>query len=242
MFRLAALNDGWAERIKRTPEEENTAEETEGEESKSSWFRRLFGSDEESDEDEENDLSLSNFIKKMLDTMKDSYQPKSIRVRPLTHLARFTLNKHARKQDIKNKMRELTKKRSHDENEKKSVSEKLDSLNWGSDAAWLALMDECFEKEVGEFTYKVCIGGEAKQGNTKLGKFQKWDGETMVYENGAKCWNGPKRSIQVKVRCGPETKLLSVEEPSMCVYVSELETPAACVFSSSTTNEPHNEL
>merc|ERR1712146_696624 len=98
----------------------------------------------------------------------------------------------------------------HDENEKKAVSEKLDSLNWGSDAAWLALMDECFEKEVGEFTYKVCIGGEAKQGNTKLGKFEKWDGETMVYEKGAKCWNGPKRSIQVKVRCGPETKLLSV--------------------------------
>ena len=94
VFRLAALNDGWAERIKRTSEEENTTEETEGEESLSSWFRRLFGSDEESDEDEENNTSLSNFIKKMLDTMKDSYQPRSVKVRPLYSFSRFTQNNH----------------------------------------------------------------------------------------------------------------------------------------------------
>ena len=92
VFRLAALNDGWAERIKRTSEEENTTEETEGE--VSSWFRRLFGSDEESDEDEENNTSLSNFIKKMLDTMKDSYQPRSVKVRPLYSFSRFTQNNH----------------------------------------------------------------------------------------------------------------------------------------------------
>jgi len=225
VFKLASLNDGWAERIKRN----RTLEESGMEES--SWFDRYFGSSNEKEEESEkknNDDNKNNLAKTVgaiLNTMSDSFEPNAV-------------------SKIKNKIRELDKKKIHTTNEKNSNTEKLESTNWGSDNVWLALLDECFELKSGEFTYKICIGGEARQGTTKLGDFKKWEGsyETMVYENGEKCWKGPKRSIRVKVRCGPETKLLSVEEPEMCVYASEFETPAACGTSTRLNDSEHSEL
>ena len=82
VFRLAALNDGWAEQIKRTSVEEKM-DETGNNDGESSWFGRIFVSNEESDEDEkdENERSLSKSIETMLNTMNDSYQPKSVIVR-----------------------------------------------------------------------------------------------------------------------------------------------------------------
>jgi len=50
----------------------------------------------------------------------------------------------------------------------------------------------------------------------------------MKWENGAKCWNGPKRSATVYVTCGPETKLISADEPDTCCYVFEIESHIAC--------------
>ena len=47
---------------------------------------------------------------------------------------------------------------------------------------------------------------------------------------GAQCWQGPARSMSVALECGAETQLLSVEEPSRCVYVSRMSTPAMCTF------------
>jgi len=225
VFKLASLNDGWAERIKRN----RTLEESGMEES--SWFDRYFGSSNEKEEESEkknnddNKNNLAKTVEAILNTMSDSFEPNAV-------------------SKIKNKIRELDKKKIHTTNEKNSNTEKLESTNWGSDNVWLALLDECFELKSGEFTYKICIGGEARQGTTKLGDFKKWEGsyETMVYENGEKCWKGPKRSIRVKVRCGPETKLLSVEEPEMCVYASEFETPAACGTSTRLNDSEHSEL
>ena len=54
----------------------------------------------------------------------------------------------------------------------------------------------------------------------------------MRFAGGAKCWNGPKRSLTVTVRCGVENRMATVIEPSMCTYTAEFETPAACAFSS----------
>lgn len=50
----------------------------------------------------------------------------------------------------------------------------------------------------------------------------------MKWENGAKCWNGPKRSATVYMTCGREHKIISANEPDTCRYVFEMETYLAC--------------
>ena len=82
--------------------------------------------------------------------------------------------------------------------------------------------------------------GTAKQkdgkSNTSLGKFDKFeyverDGvstRVLKWTNGQKCWNGPKRSATVEMTCGPETKLISANEPDTCRYVFEMECHLAC--------------
>jgi len=107
----------------------------------------------------------------------------------------------------------------------------LDSTDFGPDFEWLALKDQCVSKHEGEFEYKVCIGTNAMQGSTSLGKFKGWaEGgyKTMLYEDGTRCWNGPARSIKVHVSCGTSNKILTVDEPNMCTYVAKMESPAAC--------------
>jgi len=51
---------------------------------------------------------------------------------------------------------------------------------------------------------------------------------TMRFAGGQQCWNGPPRSLTLAVRCGEETRLSGVTEPSRCEYEALLETPAAC--------------
>ncbi|PPD90317.1 hypothetical protein GOBAR_DD12747 [Gossypium barbadense] len=38
----------------------------------------------------------------------------------------------------------------------------------------------------------------------------------MLFTNGEGCWNGPDRSLKVKLRCGLKTELTGVDEPSRC--------------------------
>lgn len=53
-------------------------------------------------------------------------------------------------------------------------------------------------------------------------------GDTLVFDKGQKCWNGPARSLRVALACGPEDELSAVAEPETCTYTAVLETPAAC--------------
>ncbi|CAK7339066.1 unnamed protein product [Dovyalis caffra] len=51
----------------------------------------------------------------------------------------------------------------------------------------------------------------------------------MVFSNGDKCWNGPDRSMKVRLRCGLSNEVTDVDEPSRCEYVALLSTPALCL-------------
>ncbi|MBA0577410.1 hypothetical protein Golob_000090, partial [Gossypium lobatum] len=51
----------------------------------------------------------------------------------------------------------------------------------------------------------------------------------MVFSNGENCWNGPDRSMKVKLRCGLKNEITDVDEPSRCEYVAVLSTPAVCL-------------
>ncbi|AGO14035.1 AaceriAGR178Wp [[Ashbya] aceris (nom. inval.)] len=56
------------------------------------------------------------------------------------------------------------------------------------------------------------------------------NGLLLSYANGHKCWNGPYRSAEVFVLCGPEYKLTAVHEPSTCRYHFELSGPLGCAL------------
>ena len=119
----------------------------------------------------------------------------------------------------------------------------------GRDGELHSITDQCFEIVAGKYTYEMCISGQAKQregskkgSGTNLGRFKgieyldddaERDGiagstRALTWKDGAKCWNGPKRSATVYMTCGPEHKVISANEPDTCRYVFEMESYLAC--------------
>lgn len=147
----------------------------------------------------------------------------------------------AARQELRNAENELRDL----ENKIKTNEEQL-AKDFGADDALLALVDNCFELEQREYTYKMCPFKEVQQmrkGSTFgpiMGRFKgfgeqsyslwgsKQDMSHMIFSDGEHCWGGPNRSTDVHIVCGAENKLLSVEEPSMCTYKMVFQTPAAC--------------
>jgi len=102
--------------------------------------------------------------------------------------------------------------------------------DYGPQNAFFPLDGKCVDFKQAQYTYHVCPYGSAKQDHTLLGNFEGF-GEnfsTMRFTNGQTCWNGPARSMTVKLVCGAEETLSSVDEPSKCEYTATLTTPAVC--------------
>jgi len=116
---------------------------------------------------------------------------------------------------------------------------------FGKDGEWKKLDGLCLERDTGDYTYEVCLFGEARQRANSggsvhsLGHFSSWkiDEEVgipnyysrQIFTNGAKCWNGPQRSVQVELSCGLDNELLSVSESEKCEYLITGTTPALCI-------------
>lgn len=122
--------------------------------------------------------------------------------------------------DIQSKISDLEKKLEQD---------------FGKDGEFYSLYDQCFELQQNKYVYKVCPYRHALQvegrATTTLGN---WDGfrddyKVMQFVRGDRCWNGPDRSVKVKLRCGVKIELMDVDEPSRCEYVAVLSTPAVCL-------------
>jgi hypothetical protein len=121
------------------------------------------------------------------------------------------------------------------EDKERELKETL-AKDFGALRQFEPLQGECFDVTQGEWIYSVCPYADSKQkgkhggGSTDLGRWEGWadDYTAMEFKNGQACWNGPIRSIKVQVRCGGESKLLKVDEPEVCKYVADFETPGAC--------------
>lgn len=109
---------------------------------------------------------------------------------------------------------------------------------YGEEDVYLPLSESCVETDLmdGKYTYKVCPFGVAQQlegrRSTGLGNwegFDEVDGQVVMrFGNGDSCWQGPQRSMEVKLRCGAIDSFDSVSEPSRCEYTGEMKTPAFC--------------
>lgn len=105
---------------------------------------------------------------------------------------------------------------------------------YGPDDAYAQLEGRCVEAHVDKYVYRVCPFHQVEQlengHGPRLGSWKGFDesGEHMIFDNGDVCWQGPNRSMTVRIRCGATETLTKVAEPSRCEYTAEMTTPAAC--------------
>ncbi|KAI9204913.1 glucosidase II beta subunit-like-domain-containing protein [Polychytrium aggregatum] len=140
---------------------------------------------------------------------------------------------------------EVERKRSEVENKIKDVHTRNELDMGGSERIWESLYGKCFSIDSHEYTYELCylekVTQKSKNGGSfvNLGKFTRWGGRkpsdtaagaysSMMYENGETCWNGPARSVEVKLECGPDNTIVAVTEPSKCEYEMKVQTPVVC--------------
>ncbi|GLD92678.1 hypothetical protein PINS_up001257 [Pythium insidiosum] len=119
------------------------------------------------------------------------------------------------------------------------------SFDYGPDRAFFALKDECIEKTVEKYVYRLCPFTNVQQDFTSLGRWDAWgarqaegenkgtddcakDYSVMQFTHGQRCWNGPERSVRVTWRCGENNEIVSVDEPSTCVYEMAAQSYLAC--------------
>ncbi|KAL3278573.1 hypothetical protein HHI36_016119 [Cryptolaemus montrouzieri] len=188
--------------------------------------------DEEKEEEEESEAEAEAQEEEIPATPEEEVPPSKQydqETRKLMDAANEARNEFA---DAESSIKEL-------EGEVRNIQKYLDE-DFGPDEEYAALHGHCFEYTDYEYTYKLCPFDrtiqQPKSGSmeTRLGSWSKWLGpdhnkyESMLYEHGQACWNGPERSTVVKVACGSDNKITSVTEPNKCEYVFEFLTPAAC--------------
>ncbi|KAK1280497.1 hypothetical protein QJS04_geneDACA015145 [Acorus gramineus] len=114
------------------------------------------------------------------------------------------------------------------------LTEKL-KHEFGKDKEFYSFYGQCFEYKENKYVYKVCPFKQASQvegySTTQLGRWEKFEESyrVMQFLHGDKCWNGPDRSLKVRLRCGLKNELSEVDEPSRCEYIAFLLTPAVCL-------------
>ncbi|XP_076908381.1 glucosidase 2 subunit beta-like [Bidens hawaiensis] len=107
--------------------------------------------------------------------------------------------------------------------------------DFGPEKEFYSLFGQCFESKQNKYVYKVCPFKQATQeegySTTRLGKWEKFEESynVMLFSNGDNCWNGPDRSLKVRLRCGLKVEVADIDEPSRCEYTATLTTPALCL-------------
>merc|ERR1712228_31998 len=115
--------------------------------------------------------------------------------------------------------------------------DKILEMDFGDRDIYASLFDECYSTKIGKYDYEFCPFGAAKQkegsSSTDLGSFKSFGYNDkkelmMIFDEGQKCWNGPKRSAHVLFECDTENEIVAVNEPSTCKYSMTFHTPLAC--------------
>ncbi|KAH9612959.1 hypothetical protein KSS87_016716 [Heliosperma pusillum] len=177
-----------------------------------------------SDSEDESELSNPSWLEKIQKTVKNILQGFNLFQTPLNTTDAALVRKEYDESNAK-----LTKIQSRIS----TLSEKL-KLDAGVDKEFYSFYDRCFESKQNKYVYKVCPFKKASQEeghmSTRLGRWEKFEDsyKAMLFSNGDKCWNGPDRSMRVKLRCGLKNEVTDVDEPSRCEYVALLSTPSAC--------------
>lgn len=170
-------------------------------------------------------LNGPSLLEKIQDAAQNLFQAINLFPAPLDKLDANRVRKDyedstTRLSDIQERIASLTEKLKHD---------------FGMEKEFYFYYDQCFETKQDKYVYKVCPFKDASQEEgyhiTQLGQWEKFENSygSMLFSNGDGCWNGPDRSLKVKLRCGLKTELTDVKEPSRCEYVALMSTPIRCL-------------
>lgn len=91
-----------------------------------------------------------------------------------------------------------------------------------------ALQRKQISSHYGNYNYRVGFFDSIYQDDVLIGNFKKFEDNKFIYQDGATCWNGPKRSAEVELICGSNSRILSVSEPEKCHYFIEVSSPLVC--------------
>lgn len=178
-----------------------------------------------SDTDTEPDLSDDpSWLEKIQNTVRNIFQVVNIFQTPVNQSDASRIRKEY--DESSTKLSEIQSKVS-------SLKQKL-KYDFGPAKEFYSFYDRCFESKQNKYTYKVCPYKQATQeegySTTRLGRWDKFEDsyKVMVFSNGDNCWNGPDRSLKVRLKCGLTNEITDVDEPSRCEYVALLATPALC--------------
>ncbi|THH05009.1 hypothetical protein EW145_g5112 [Phellinidium pouzarii] len=148
---------------------------------------------------------------------------------------------------FQNAEHDLGQVRREKEEAQRELARLFDPEWFGTEGEWKKLDGLCLNKDTGDYTYEVCLFGEARQKPNKggssfsLGKFNHWNTANGIkpgspayylrqkYTKGARCWNGPERSVALVLECGTENAILSVSEPEKCEYQLMGTSPVLCL-------------
>eukprot|EP00794_Sanderia_malayensis_P007787 gene7787-8632_t len=142
-------------------------------------------------------------------------------------------------------------------------NDKILGIDFGDHHEFFSLHGQCFDYTDRDnenysvyfvrYVYKLCPFDTATQTqkdggtSTSLGHWGEWQGNPdkyseMKYKGGQSCWNGPDRSMTVKLHCGEKNEVKSVSEPNRCEYEMDFKTPAACQDPEHLSHTQHEEL
>ncbi|KAK9683375.1 hypothetical protein RND81_10G135700 [Saponaria officinalis] len=181
----------------------------------------------QSDSEDESDITASSnpsWLEKIQKTVKNVWRGFNLFQKPLNTTDAAQVRKE---------YDESSAKLSKIQSRISTLSDKL-KLDFGSEKEFYSFYDRCFESKQNKYVYKVCPFKKATQEEghmtTRLGRWEKFEEsyKVMLFSNGDKCWNGPDRSMRVKLRCGLKNEVTDVDEPSRCEYVALLSTPTMC--------------
>ncbi|KAB2619821.1 glucosidase 2 subunit beta-like [Pyrus ussuriensis x Pyrus communis] len=203
---------------------EEEADNVFGEEDHGDSSSYKYESDTDSDFSDVTTSSTPSWLEKIQKTVRNLLQAVNLFQTPVNQSEAASIRKEydessAKLSKISSRISSLTKKLKHD---------------FGPDKEFYSFYDRCFESKQNKYVYKVCPYKQASQveghSTTRLGSWDKFEDsyKVMVFANGDKCWNGPDRSLKVRLKCGLKNEVADVDEPSRCEYVALLSTPALC--------------
>ena len=133
-------------------------------------------------------------------------------------------------------------------------TKKQSDIDIGAHGEYAAFIEQCYDYDERDYTYRVCMFKHVKQisksggSDVAIGYWDSWSGPSknkylnMKYANGATCWNGPARSIILTLKCALEHRIVDVREPSRCEYAMVFETPSACDETIATASPQSNHV
>ncbi|KAJ9541468.1 hypothetical protein OSB04_027974 [Centaurea solstitialis] len=207
----------------------NHMDDVGGDEADEDSSEHKYESDDEMDMSDMEGTSNPSWLEKIQKTVRKFLQAVNPFQTPVDTSGRNQESESVRKEydDASGKLSKIQSRIS-------SLTKKL-GYDFGAEKEFYSLYGRCFEIKENKYVYKVCPFKEASQveghSTTHLGNWDKFEESyrIMLFTSGDKCWNGPYRSLTVRLRCGPKVEVSDIDEPSRCEYAALLTTPALCL-------------